>query len=135
LVDSEVVDSPVRILEYRRIGGDVVNARGGRAAVIGESLAGPGATESGVEDDGVVVEVVVEVAALEIGHGLAELADIGLAGLDGRGNVVAREEPDVDVLRGPFHGVDATADAVEAGASGRCGGREESATSTVTSRL
>lgn len=82
-----------------------------------------------------IVKVVVEVAALEVGHGLTELADVGLAGLDGRGNVVAWEEPDVDVLRGPLHGVDTAADVVEAGASGRAGGREESATSTVTSRL
>ena len=83
LVDLEVVDSPEGILECGRVVGDEVNTRGGRAAIVEEGLASPGATESGVEDDGVVVEVAVEVAAAEVGHGLAELADIGLAVLDG----------------------------------------------------
>ena len=82
LVDSQVVDSPVSILECRRVVGDIFDTRGSRAAIVVEGLASPSAAEGGVEDDGVIVEVVVEVAATEVGHGLSELADVGLAGLD-----------------------------------------------------
>lgn len=83
LVHLERVDGPIRILECRRVASDKLNTRRSRATIVVEGLASPGAAEGGVEDNGVIVEVVVKIAAAEVGHGLAELGDVGLAGLDG----------------------------------------------------
>ena len=60
--------------------------------------------------------MLVDVAvAGEVGHGCAPAAGVGGAGCDVGGDGGAREEVDVDVLRGPFCGIDTAADGVEAG--------------------
>lgn len=119
LVDLERVDGPVRVLEGRGVVLDEVLAGGGLGSaggVVGPDVSGPVAAEGGVEDDLVVHEEVVDVAAAaaERGHGLAPAAGVRAAGRDVRGHGGAREEPDVDAGRGPLGGVDAALAVVEA---------------------
>lgn len=82
-----------------------------------------------------VVKIVVKVAAAEVGHGLSKGADVGVARGDGRGNLAAREEPNLNVVRSPLHGIDTPTDLVEAGASGSSSGIEECTTSAIAGGL
>ena len=82
-----------------------------------------------------VVEIVVKVAAAEVGHGLSKGTDVGVARGDGRGNLAAGEEPNLNVVRSPLHGIDTSTDLVEAGASGSSSGIEECTTSAIAGGL
>ena len=66
-----------------------------------------------------LVDVAVAVAAAEVRHGGAPFCGVGGgAGAEVCGNLAAWEVPDGNGLGGPFSGVDAAADGVEAGAVG-----------------
>lgn len=91
-----------------------------RALAVGAkdgALSGPVTAESGVEDDLHVVEVVVDVAsrsALEVRRRSPPCRWVGVCARGVRGGLAFGPEPDVNVVRVPFGGVDASTRAVEA---------------------
>lgn len=106
-----------------------------RAAIRGEGLASPvlfvsklsrnehkgenepGTTEGRVEHYRVVVEVRVDVAASsETCDWLTKVGNVRITILNALGDVAAWEEPNLDGIAGPLHGIDASVDTVEAGA-------------------
>lgn len=73
-------------------------------------------TQRGIKHDIHIREMLIDVAVTrEMSHGRAPVAGVGNSGRDVCGDGGAGEEVDVDVLGGPFCGVDAAADGVEAG--------------------
>ncbi|KAI6766477.1 hypothetical protein HG531_011699 [Fusarium graminearum] len=119
-VNLDTVHKPVGVLEGRRVAGNIVVALSQgcslRVLVPDIGRAGPITAESSVEDDVVVSEVVVDVAALtsvELGSGSSPGCRIGVARLNVLGNTTAVEEPDSDVVRSPLGGVDSAANVVE----------------------
>lgn len=113
LVYPHRIDVPVGILEaLRAISNKVVAARPriarchGAAGISPERRAGPVTAEGDVENDCVVLEVVVDITTtLEVGHWHSKFRDIWRAGTNAGWHVGAREEPDANPLRCPFHGV------------------------------
>lgn len=91
------------------------------SGLLGPDAAGPVATEGGVEDDVVALEMPVDVAviAAEEARGCGTPSrgvGVGVGARDIAGDAGAREEPDVDGGAGPFHGVNAAAGGVESSA-------------------
>ena len=83
----------------------------------GPHIASPVTTEGRVEDDLLVVEIAVNVAAtLEHGYWFAPARRIRVARGDVRGDGRAGEEPDRDCFGGPLGRVDSSICVVEAGA-------------------
>lgn len=134
MIDFEGVDAPVSVHE----GGGVVlheglaiRCFGGAGTIAAPDIARPVAAEGRVEDDLLVLEIMVDVAAaLEFRDGVSPAGGIRVAAGDVGWDAAAREEPDADGVAGPFCRVDTTAGRVEAGAVGG-GGRGGDSTSSV----
>ena len=119
-VDFQAVDGPVGRFERLRVVLHVVGAtrRFTRTCAIrAPDGTRPITAESGVEDDIVVVEVVVDGAAVATLEGSccgAPRRGVRVGACSVRRDAAAGEEPDVDGGAGPFHGVDAAVGVVEA---------------------
>lgn len=90
----------------------------GASAVLTPDTPGPIAAESGVEDDVVVLEVLVDVAIVAANEASCGSSPVGGVGVGSRGiagYTSTRPEPDVDPIAGPLHGVDAAVSVVEVG--------------------
>jgi hypothetical protein len=86
-----------------------------RASRFSKERARPVATESGIEDESLVVEDGSNIATpLEVPHRFSKLADVGVTALDASWDGVAWPEPDLDGLRCPLHRVHTTFHGVEA---------------------
>lgn len=126
LVQLDRVDFPVGLLECFGVLGNVVDtALDGvagvldRTAGVAKDTTGPVTAESGVENELLGLEALVEVArALQMGHGSAKGGRVGLAAGDGLGDVAAREVPDLEEISSPLHGIH-TATVLVEGVSGR----------------
>lgn len=137
MVHLDRVDQPVRVHKVRAVAGDVLLARRGEGAaglVCGPDLVGSGpvSAERRVQDDGVVGEVRVDVAArsavepregrAEVGGGDRALSVVGRGAVGGRWaaaegvglRAVSGEEPDGNGLVCPLGRVDAASARVEA---------------------
>lgn len=80
-------------------------------------IPGPSATKGGVNDNLVIAEVIVNGArgpAYKPGHGRSPSGGIRVFGINVLGNLVAREEPDGNVIRGPLGSIDTTTNGIEA---------------------
>lgn len=74
------------------------------------------AAERRSEGDLVVGQLRIDFAGKrEAGLRCAELGNVGISGSDTRWDRAAREEPELDGLRCPFHSVDSAFDVVERG--------------------
>lgn len=116
--DLNVVDEPVRFLEVAGVGSDVFltsGRLGGAGGVVAPDLTGPDAAEGGVENDVVVHEVGIDIAAAarERGGGVSPGAGIGVSGVNISGDAATREEEHLDGVGGPLHSGDTTANGVE----------------------
>lgn len=130
LEDANRVDQPVSILKRRGVSVDVVIASiRQRAALRSPDITGPVAAKGRIKDNVVVDKVRAKVTgiALEQGQRGAPRRGIGRVGQDIGGRVGVREEPDVNAVAGPLHGVDAAVDVVEAGAEAVGGGGGDAA--------
>ncbi len=123
-IDFQTIDTPIRTLKRLRMILHIILTRrrlSGASGILRPNRAGPVAAESGVEDDVVVFEVVVDRAAwaaLERGCGVAPAGGVGVGARGAVWDAAAGEEPDVDGGAGPFHGIDTTLGVVEAVAEG-----------------
>lgn len=115
-VHLDRVDQPVRLRKRSRILRNVSLAtRSQASALVAPDTPSPVAAEGRVEDNLVALEVRIDVA--RAGEGSLRSAPrrrIRLAGRDISRDGVAAEEVDGDGRRGPVHGIDTAADAVEA---------------------
>lgn len=129
MVDLERVDRPVSVDEGRGVVLDEILTRRGFGAacrVGGPDVAGPVTAESGVEDDLMILEELVDVATTsERRQRSAPVARIGISGSDVRGDAGAREEPNGNGRAGPLGRVHAPLTVVEAGAVGVALGRHD----------
>ncbi len=86
-----------------------------RAPVLPVGVAGEVAAERRVKDESVVSKLLIDdTGTLEDGLGRAESRHIWPGGAEGRRDGTSWEEPDLDELAGPLHGVYASAVVVEA---------------------
>lgn len=123
LINLYTVNNPVRLLKSSRVGRNVVGALGvlGRVILVAASLLPeivlPSivSAESGVENDVVVLEMVVDDAVASFGgeRWSSPSRGIGLAALDVGWNGIGWECPHLDELRRPFHRYDSTSICVE----------------------
>lgn len=120
LVDLQGVDLPERIPERARVVLDEGLARLSGAGAVAVDGARPVAAEGGVEDEVVLPELSVPVAARARPPGgrSAPVARVGAVREHVSGCRASRPEPDRDAGGVPLHGVDSSACCVEAGAVG-----------------
>ena len=121
LPDGDVVDGPERLGESSRVAGDVVRARSsksraGSITAPDTSLASPVTAEGDVEDNVVLVEVVIDGAAVvtvELGRWGSPSGGGRGSGSDVGGDGSTVPGPDLDGIGGPLHNVDTTVSVVE----------------------
>lgn len=123
-VDFECIDGPIRLGERLGVVLDVFFARRRfrRADVIlGPFPPRPVAAEGGVEHDLLILEVGIDVAIrspLESRDGVGPFGGIGGLAQDIPGLLTAGEEPNLDGILGPLHGVGSPFVEIEAVAEG-----------------
>jgi hypothetical protein len=126
LEDLDVVNLPVSVLVIAGVVGHIIDTALDRVTGVlhrasrgSKESARPVATESGVEDESLVMEGGAKIAVpLEVTHWFSKLADVGMAVLDAGWDGAARPEPDLDCLRCPLHRVHTTFNVVEARSKG-----------------
>jgi hypothetical protein len=120
LVDLDVVDKPVRLSEVSGIGSNVFLASRRQRRTLRVAIpdaTGPFSTEGSIEDDVEITEAVVNVtsgATVELGHRCSPRGRVRCTGGDVTGDGVTSEEPNGDVIRGPFSSVDTSTDGIKA---------------------
>ena len=123
-VDFECIDRPIRLGERLGIVLDVFFARRRFAradVVLGPFPPRPVAAKGGVEHDLLILEVGIDVAirsSLESRDGVGPFGGIGRPAQDIPGLLTAGEEPNLDGIPGPLHGVGSTFVEIEAVAEG-----------------
>ena len=118
-IDLQAIDSPISGLERLRVVLDVIltgRRFAGASAILAPDGPRPVTTEGGIEDDIIILEVIINIAAratLEGSSSCSPSRRIRIGACGAVGDAIAAEEPDVDGGAGPFHGVDATLGVVE----------------------
>ena len=119
LIHLERVDRPIRVPECSRVIVNVILAAAcerGTCAVLTPDVPGPVTAKSGVEDDMVVFEMLIDVAVVaadEAGGRVPPIPRVGMRAQDIAGFSAAGEEPNIDPAARPLHGVDTPVGIVE----------------------
>lgn len=106
LIDFDRIDGPVCTSEVLRIVSNEIDTSVEAAerrilrtvGALRIDVTGPSPTEIGVDNDAVIVEVGINIAALKQSCGLAKLGNVWCSGCDATWNTISAEEPDLDVV-------------------------------------
>lgn len=118
LIDLDMVDQPVDILKgFWVLGDELIAGCRHFAALVLPNVTGPVATKCVVDDNLVVLEMAVDVAfPSERGGRSSPGLWVWLASSEISGNLVPREEIDVDILARPVHSINTASNTIKASA-------------------